>query len=525
MKKSYLINLAIIVLILALAIVIDVPHSNGFKFLGRDTKTKLGLDLQGGMQVLLEADVADGQTVTTEQLDTARQILENRSNGLGVSEVVFQTAGNNRIIAEFPGMTNTDEVLNTLKGTGLLEFVDTNGEFLQEGTAIKTDKNSTADAASATDTASSTADPAAQTTAASDSAMSDTVVTAEATSDTAAATTAADTAEPTTEAATTESTTAAADTAATAEPTTAATAEANTKIYHTILTGADLKSATVEMNSNVPVVAFEMQSSGAQIFGDFTTNNINKYLAIVLDGKVISCPRINSAITEGKGVIEGNFTVDSANALAVQLKYGALPVALKVVEYKMVGATLGEDSLRKSLIAAAIGTFIAILFMLIYYRVPGIVAVISFIFYGAVTLALYKIIPVTLSLAGIAGFLLSTGGAFDANILQFERVKEEIRNGKSVQQAVGLSWPRAWPSIRDSNIASLITGVILFYFGSSQGATIVKGFAITLMLGVLISLFTAWMVTRTLLFFVTQNIKDEDSKRLIGAGHDENPAE
>ena len=227
-----------------------------------------------------------------------------------------------------------------------------------------------------------------------------------------------------------------------------------------------------------------------------------------MDGKVISSPRINEPITDGKGVISGNFTIDSANALAIQLKYGALPVPLKVVEYKLIGATLGEDSLQKSLVAGLIGLSIAVLFMLIYYRLPGLIAVLEIIFYGAVTLAIYKLIPVSLSLSGIAGFLLTTGGAFDANILMFERLKEELRNGKTISQAVGLSWPRAWSSIRDSNIATLITAFILFYFGSSFGASVVKGFAVSLIIGVLISMFSANFVTDTLLHVFTKSIAD-----------------
>ena len=155
--------------------------------------------------------------------------------------------------------------------------------------------------------------------------------------------------------------------------------------------------------------------------------------------------------------------------------------------------------------------------MLIYYRVPGIAAVLAIVFYGAVTFAVYKMIPVTLSLSGIAGLLLTTGGAFDSNVLMFERLKEELREGKTVAQAVSLCWPRAWSSIRDSNAATLITSAILFYFGSSFGATIVKGFAVTLALGVVISLITTWLVTRTLLYLFTKNMKQEDHEKWLSA--------
>lgn len=439
MKKP-IVNLVIILVIVAAAIFVDIPHPNGLR-IGNFTRTGnlyLGLDLQGGMQVLLEADVEAGTTVSPEQMETARTILENRSNGLGVSEVVFQLAGDNRIIAEFPGITKTDEVLDTLKGTGLLEFVDTGDTPFTEGTPIKTD------ATSADETDESE--------------------------------------------------------------------DSDATVYHTVLTGSDIKTVGVEMmKANTPVVTFELKDEGAKIFGDFTSNNINRFLTIVLDGKVISSPRINSAITDGAGMITGNFTLETANALAVQLRYGALPVPLKIVEYKMIGASLGEDSLSKSLLAGMIGLAIACLFMLIYYRLPGVVAILAILFYGLITLAVYKLIPVTLSLSGIAGFMLTTGSAFDANILMFERLKEELREGRTIQNAVSSCWAKAWSSIRDSNIATIITAAILFYFGSSFGATVVKGFAVSLMIGVVISLISSYLVTRTLLHYFTAGLKEEDT--------------
>ncbi len=443
--KRPLINLLIIILIFAAAVYVDMPHGIDLFGIKRPAGLNLGLDLQGGMQVLLEADVDKDTEVSADQLDVARQILENRSNGLGVSEVVFQVAGENRIVAEFPGMTDTEEVLAALKETGLLEFVDTGDEYFDDGTPIRTDGRTASD---------DEEDPAEDET-----------------------------------------------------------------VYHTILTGADLKNVGVVMyeQRNIPVIAFEMTSEGGKIFADHTRTHIGQYLALVLDGKVISCPVINTEISNGEGVIEGNFTIDSANALAVQLKYGSLPIPLKIVEYKKVGATLGEDSLQKSLVAGLIGLGLAAAFMLIYYRVPGIAAVLAIIFYGAVTFAVYKLIPVTLSLSGIAGLLLTTGGAFDSNVLMFERLKEELREGKTISQAVSLSWPRAWSSIRDSNAATLITSAILFYFGSSFGATIAKGFAVTLALGVVISLVTTFLVTRTLLYLFTKNMKQEDHKKWLSA--------
>jgi len=510
MKKPIVIKLIVVIVIFLCALYIDLPHQNGLR-IGNFTRSGdlyLGLDLQGGMQVLLEADVEPGTTVTAEQMSTARKILENRSNGLGVSDIVFQTAGENRILAEFPGMTNADEVLATLKGTGLLEFVDTGDQYFPEGEAIKTDlQHSTSSETNVVNSSnpSSTESAGTAVTALQTSATESITNSAETTAQPSAESSlgnAEGTAQPTAQSSE--------NVEATPQPTATSTEQPTEeeKIYHTVLTGSALKNVTVQMYNNQPVISFELKSEDAQTFADFTSQNVNKFLTIVLDGKVISSPRINEPITDGKGVISGNFTIDSANALAIQLKYGALPVPLKVVEYKLIGATLGEDSLQKSLVAGLIGLTIAALFMLIYYRLPGLIAVLEIIFYGSVTLAVYKLIPVSLSLSGIAGFLLTTGGAFDANILMFERLKEELRNGKTITQAVGLSWPRAWSSIRDSNIATLITAVILFYFGSSFGASVVKGFAVSLIIGVLISMFSANFVTDTLLHVFTKSIAD-----------------
>jgi preprotein translocase subunit SecD len=201
----------------------------------------------------------------------------------------------------------------------------------------------------------------------------------------------------------------------------------------------------------------------------------------------------------------------------VTLRYGGLKVPVEVVESNVVGPTLGSDSLSKSLLAGIIGFAIVFLFMLIYYRIPGLAAVLSISIYAAVVFALYKLIPVTLTLPGIAGFLLSTGGALDANILIFERMKEELHNGRTLRQSIELGWTRAWPSIRDSNIATLITSIILFWFGSAFGASIVKGFALTLMLGVVISVLAAAFITRTLLSFAVELFNPAEHEKWFGA--------
>jgi preprotein translocase subunit SecD len=284
------------------------------------------------------------------------------------------------------------------------------------------------------------------------------------------------------------------------------------------MTGKDLKSIAIAQGqfSSAYSIDFTLSTEGATLFGNHTAANVGKFLTITLDKRVISSPRIDSAITEGTGTITGDFTAEEANSLAVQLRYGSLPIPLKVVETRIIGPTLGEDSLQRSLLAGLIGFAIVILFMGIYYRLPGITANVSILLYAAILFAVFKLIGVTLTLPGIAGIMLSTGSALDANILVFERLKEELRGGRTLKQAFSQAWSRAWPSIRDSNIAALITSVILFWFGSAFGATIVKGFSLTLAIGVLISLFSSQYITHTLLALAFDTFKPKNLERWIG---------
>jgi preprotein translocase subunit SecD len=283
------------------------------------------------------------------------------------------------------------------------------------------------------------------------------------------------------------------------------------------MTGSDLTNVGVQTNTGGGyVVGFELNADGAQIFKDFTSSHVGQILGIVLDKEVISAPSINTAITQGKGVIEGKFTSDEANNLAVQLKYGSLPIPLKVVTSSTVGPTLGQDSLTKSEIAGLIGMIVVIFFMALYYRLPGVVADLALLCYALITYALFRLIPVTLTLPGIAGFVLSVGVAVDANVLIFERIKEELRSGRSLRLAIDLGWKNAWPSIRDSNFSTLITCAILFWFGNTFGASIVKGFSLTLALGVLVSMFTAIVVTRTFLHLILDNIDFTRHSRWFG---------
>ncbi|NCN07352.1 protein translocase subunit SecD [Candidatus Falkowbacteria bacterium] len=270
----------------------------------------------------------------------------------------------------------------------------------------------------------------------------------------------------------------------------------------TTLTGKQLKRASVELapNSGVPQVSLEFDSEGADLFAELTKKNAGKLLAIFLDGQPISIPRVNEPILSGQAVISGSFTLQDAKLLAQRLNAGALPVPIELISQTTVGATLGNDSVQKSLVAGFWGLILVAIFMILYYRLPGLLAVKALLIYTVIILALFKLIPVTLTLAGIAGFILSIGMAVDANVLIFERLKEELRAGRDLTTAVEQGFRRAWSSIRDSNISSLITCAILFWFGSS----IIKGFALTLAIGTLVSMFSAITITRQVLRLIAK---------------------
>jgi len=266
---------------------------------------------------------------------------------------------------------------------------------------------------------------------------------------------------------------------------------------NTELSGKQLSRSIVQFHpqTNEPQVGLEFNDEGRELFAQITERNVGKPVAIFLDGQPISVPTVNEIITGGEAVITGSFTIPEAKLLARRLNAGALPVPIHLETQQSVGATLGNESLVASLKAGLIGFLIVALFMLLYYRLPGLVAIIALSIYTAINLALYKLIPVTLTLSGIAGFILSVGMAVDANILIFERLKEELRRGRTLQSAIEEGFRRAWLSIRDSNLTTLISCTILFYTSSS----LIKGFALTLGVGVLISMFSAIVVSRSLL--------------------------
>ncbi len=447
MKKF--LPLVISLTVIVLAIYLDLPKVPWF--FGMDISTHLGLDLKGGVQALLEADLPATTAVTSDQMDGAKQIIESRINGLGVSEAVVQRAGDRRIVVEIPGVNDPDQALATVRTTALMEFVDMGSISQTEALTLVGKKIRTDFGVTGTITGTGIVTPSLRT-------------------------------------------------------------------WHTIMTGKDLKNALAQSTTTGGYeVAISFTTDGSKIFGDFTGANIGKVLAIILDKEVISVPTINAKIDQGSGVITGNYTLDSANKLAIQLRSGSLPVPLKVVNSNLVGATLGEDSLRKSLIAGGIGLAMVVIFMGVYYRLPGIVADVALVCYALISYAIFRSVPVTLTLPGIAGFVLSIGMAVDANVLIFERLKEELRSGRSLNMAIDLAWSKAWPSIRDSNASTILTCLVLYWFGSTFGASIVKGFSLTLLLGVITSLFTAIFVTRSFLHVVLDSIKASDKPSWFNA--------
>ena len=280
------------------------------------------------------------------------------------------------------------------------------------------------------------------------------------------------------------------------------------------LSGKQLKKAEVNENSqngNIEV-SLQFDDEGTKLFGDITTRNTGKQVAIFLDGTAISVPRVNEPIVTGNAVITGSFTLSEAKLLSQRLNSGALPVPVELISQEKVDATLGASSLYKSVYAGLIGFALVVLFMILYYRFPGLMSVFALAVYAALSLAIFKLIGATLTLSGIAGFVLSVGMAVDANVLVFERLKEELTAGKSLRAAMEESFMRAWPSIRDSNITTLISCVFLVWFGGG----FVQGFAVTLAIGVLVSMFTAVTVTRTILRFVIPWFKDNANWMFLG---------
>lgn len=473
--------LAGILLVAASAAWIVWPHGsrinlNGLKInYNKSFTTHLGLDLQGGSHLVYQADFRDiGDGDRSEALNAVRDTIERRVNSFGVSEPLVQVQGSDQIVVELPGIDDVNKAIELIGQTPLLEF--------------KTQ-------AANPQTPQATVDENGQVVIDQEAALA-------------------------------------------------------AQFESTGLSGKQLERATADIQQGSAslggqvVVRLQFDEEGTKLFADLTTANQGKQIAIFLDGEVLSAPTVQNAITDGQAVISGNFTADTAKDLATRLNSGALPVPIELVSQQNVGASLGQESIDKSIIAGLIGLLLIIIFMLANYRFPGLLAIFALAIYILMSIAIFKIgisitavilvgvffllgitvsrwfgflalisyialiflngvSPVTITLAGIAGFILSIGMAVDANILIFERLKEEIRAGKDINKAIDDGFARAWLSIRDSNVSSLITTLILYMFGTPS----IKGFAVTLAIGIIISMFTAITITRTLLkLFVTGQV-------------------
>ncbi len=427
----------------------------------RDLELKKGLDIAGGVSVLLKADMSKiPEEDRTEALKSLRDIIEKRVNLLGISEANVQTSkvgDEYRIIVELAGVFDTTKALDVIGQVAQLEFKTEAPTSYYDAKEQKILEEKPEDF----DAENKKAE---------------------------------------------EEYKKAIDEGKSGEELAGIPQQRYIEIpdwQSSDLTGADLRKASVALNQQTgqPEIQLEFNAEGAKKFKKLTEENLNKRIAIFLDNQILMAPKVNSVIADGHAVITGQFTVDEAKNIATQLNAGALPVPVEVLEQRTVGPTLGQESVTKSLVAGAIGLGLVILFMIAYYGWLGVFASVSLMIYGIITLALYKFIPVVLTLPGLAGFVLSIGMAVDANILIFERIKEELRDGKPRDVAFENGFGRSWDSIRDANVATLITAFILFNpfnwsFLPQSGP--VRGFALTLSLGIFISLFTGVIITRNL---------------------------
>lgn len=410
----------------------------------------LGLDLVGGLRVLLQADIPT-QNFTREELSETANNVSRRVNALGLTEATVQVQGRDRILVELPGVRDPGQAIATIQQTALLEFVDFGGLSNQvpdligreiiTSEQIKLRGELSGEAGEEDPLAGRLAHPV------------------------------------------------------------------NGLPYRTVMTGAGLQAASAVLapaqGTGNPewLINFEIKEDFQNVFGSFTGERIGQPMAIVLDGEVLSAPTIQAQLSTG-GVISGQFTEGEANTLALQLRSGALPIPLRIESTQEVGATLGQESVRLSVQAGVVGVLVVLAFMLIYYRLPGFAADLALIVFIFLNIAVFKLLPVTLTLPAITGFLISIGTAVDGNILIFERIKEELRAGLALEDALQAGFDRAWTSIRDSNLSTIIICGILFMFGQTPGASIVAGFAVTLAIGLVLNLFTAVIVTRTFLYIL-----------------------
>lgn len=414
---------------------------------------KLGLDLAGGSHLVYEADVSNVNPADVPELmNVLRDVIERRINVFGVSEPIVQVEHGSfvsdvpieRLVVELPGVTDVSEAVAEIGRTPLLEFKLYSEELAQQQAAL------------------SSLDSLAASASSSGAQISGLKVNGEEVVDTGIK-----------------------------EP-----------FEDTGLTGRYLETASLQFSNgnggqlaNEPMVAVKFTDEGSKLFADITRTNVGKQLGIFLDGELLSAPVINEPITGGTAIISGSFTPEEARALAKDLSFGALPVPISLQSTETIGASLGAEVLGSGVKAGVIGLTLVIIFMVLWYRLSGLVAGVALLSYVAMMLALFQMVPVTLTAAGLAGFILSLGMAVDANVLVFERMKEEYRNGLSSREAAYVGFTRAWSAIRDGNVTSLLSAIILFWFGTSM----VKGFALVFGMGVVVSMFSAIVITRTFL--------------------------
>ncbi len=426
---------------------------------------RLGLDLSGGSHLVYEADVSKLKSSDIKDAMTSlRGVIERRINAFGVAEPVIQVEqsglgaeAKHRLIVELPGVTDIKQAIATIQITPLLEFKVERPEG-EERDAILAARQKFLDSASST-----TAIAAAK--------LSDKEL---------------------------------------------ELLREDPYYVSSSLTGRFLKRAQVQLGGQSlgPTISLEFNEEGAKLFAEITAKNIEKKIAIYLDGQPLSAPVVREAIRDGRAEISGQFTVEEARELSRNLNLGALPVPIRLISTETVGATLGAEALDKGVKAGLIGFAVVALFMILWYRVPGLVSMVSLGIYIVLLLAIFKLLPVTLTAAGIAGLILSFGMALDANILIFERLKEELKAGRHLHEAIREGFSRAWLSIRDANLSSLIAAAVLFWLGTS----LMKGFALTLALGIVVSMFTAISVTRMLLLAIAPSQAGRASKFLFKCG-------
>ncbi|HUD04312.1 MAG TPA: protein translocase subunit SecD [Candidatus Paceibacterota bacterium] len=445
----------------ALVLIIVAALVGYFAFVSTTYPFHLGLDLSGGSYLVYSADTSKvAPTDVDDRMNALVNDVEKRVNVFGVSEPIVQTEvggtiGNSdhRLIVELPGVTDITQAEAIIGKTPSLDFM-----LVGSSTpAVPTLNLSTESIKNGTLTLKAIA------------------------------------------------------------PTTTPTTQTTETFIPTGLTGQLVSHADVEFDPTTyqPYIALTWNSDGATLFDQVTKANVGQRLAIFLDGTLIEAPVIQQEISGGNAQITGDFTLDQVKATVNDLNLGALPVPITLISTQTIGATLGESALHASILAGIIAFIIVGLFLILFYRLPGLVAVLALAIYTAINLAIYRFIPVTLTSAGIAGFILSIGMAVDANILIFERTKEEIARGRTLPDAIREGFHRAWNSIRDSNLSSIITAIILYYFASTP---IVRGFALVFLIGVLVSMFSAITATRTLLLALGVEKENKVTKFLFGSG-------